>query len=293
MTTLITGGASKTGLALAHLLQASGRKVIFASRSGDRIPSHFGRSLHLDWANQSTITQLWESSDIADVKYVYLLASPALLDESNPAAGLDSFKAFIDLGTQHGVKRFVLLSGSSTLSQKGQGARGTGLIHNYLEEKGLDYVAVRPTWFTENLSGLYGRGVKEYSVIQTVIPTGRIPFVAVQDIAQTAFDAIVDVGTLPSREPIVIGPDLLSYTQVAEILGEVLGRPIQHQIITSAELINRYIDFGVPEAHAALLVSIEERVEVGSEEKLGENPGTVVGKIGVKAWIKQNKEAFV
>ncbi|KAF6744151.1 hypothetical protein DFP72DRAFT_930087 [Ephemerocybe angulata] len=66
----------------------------------------------------------------------------------------------------------------------------------------------------ENLARNYGYGIKQFNAIQNTLPTGRVPLVAVEDIVQTAFDAIVNVDTPPSREPILTGPVLVSYPEV-------------------------------------------------------------------------------
>jgi len=48
----------------------------------------------------------------------------------------------------------------------------------------------------------------------TIIPNGKIPFVSIEDIAQAAHDAIVNPESLGTNEPILIGPELLSYDEV-------------------------------------------------------------------------------
>lgn len=149
MTTLITGGGSLTGLALAHLLQDSGRKVIFTSRSGDRIPSEFGPSIKLDWSDSSTISELWASPVASAIEFVYLLALPQTLGDNEAGnTNLANIKTFIDLAAEKGAKRFIVLSGSNPGSERGPQAQGTGKLHTYLHDKGLDYVTLRPTFFT-------------------------------------------------------------------------------------------------------------------------------------------------
>jgi uncharacterized protein YbjT (DUF2867 family) len=71
---------------------------------------------------------------------------------------------------------------------------------------------------SENLSRYYAYGVKADSLIENVVEKGPVGFIAVEDIAQTAFKAITDVESLPNREPILIGPELVSYQDVSSIL---------------------------------------------------------------------------
>jgi hypothetical protein len=69
-------------------------------------------------------------------------------------------------------------------------------------------------YFAENIARFYGHGIKANGLIQNVVEKGPVAFVAVEDIAQTAFKAITDVESLRTREPFLIGPDLVSYQDV-------------------------------------------------------------------------------
>ncbi|KAF5313578.1 hypothetical protein D9611_010159 [Ephemerocybe angulata] len=283
MTTLITGGASQTGVALAKLLQASGHPVLFASRSG-RVPEGFD-SVKFDFTDPSTFEAPFSASG-HKIEYVYLLLP--LLDPLREA------KPFIDLAVTKGTKRFVLLSASGKFTEKGPGSHGTGQVHTYLDEQGLDYVALRPNWFTENLLRVYAVGIKQYNVIQNTLATARIPLIAVDDIAQAAFDAITDVGKLPNREPILIGPDLVSYSEIAEAFSQTLGRPITFSVISREELLKRYLSYGVPDALAHYLADLEDEEENnGASEALLKDPRSLTGKLGVKEWIVKHKQDFI
>ncbi|KAF5313658.1 hypothetical protein D9611_010161 [Ephemerocybe angulata] len=301
MSTLITGGGSQTGIALAKLLQGSGHPVLFASRSG-RVPDGF-ESVKLDWSDPSTYEEAFKAPG-HEIQYVFLQFAGVY--DPLPAA-----KALIELAVKRGVKRFVLLSASGEGTEKGPNSFSTGAVHTYLDAQGLDYVVLRPTWFIgtrflsdaanchelicynpENFLRLYGKGIKEHNVIQTTIPTGRIPFVGVDDIAQVAFDAIVNVEKLPNREPIIVGADLLSHPEVAEALTKSLGRTITHVTITKDELTKRYLGFGLPESYAEHLAIVCEKAEKGAEEKHLDDPRTITGKVGTREWIEKHKEAF-
>ncbi|KAF6764309.1 NmrA family protein [Ephemerocybe angulata] len=261
MTTLITGGASQTGVALAKLLQASGHPVLFASRSG-RVPEGFD-SVKFDFTDPSTLEAPFSVSG-HKIEYVYLLL---------PLLDLSAAKPFIDLAVTKGTKRFVLLSASGKYKDKGPGSDGTG---------------------TENLLRIYGVGIKQHNVIQNTLATARIPLIAVDDIAQAAFDAITDVGKLPNREPILIGPDLVSYSEIAEAFSQTLGRSITFSVISREEVLKRYLSYGVPDALAHYLVNREDEEESNGESAaLLKDPRSLTGKLGVKEWIVKHKQDFI
>ncbi|KAF5313580.1 hypothetical protein D9611_010155 [Ephemerocybe angulata] len=283
MTTLITGGASQTGLALAALLQTEGIPVLFGSRSGRGVPAGIP-SVKLDFTDPSTFEAPF-SVEGHKINSVYLVF-----------AEFDPFpfaKPFIDLAVEKGVGRFVILSAGGRRTEKGPDSIGMGKVHTYLDEKGLDYVSLRPIWFTENLSRNYGYGIKQYNSFQNTMSKARVPLIAVEDIAQAAFYAITDISKLPNREPILVGPELVSYPEIAAILTETLGRQITHITISQDELVKKYQTYGIPDALARYLAEIEgEEEAMGVGEALMKDPRTLVGKLGVRDWIVKHKEEF-
>ncbi|KAJ2928703.1 hypothetical protein H1R20_g8361, partial [Candolleomyces eurysporus] len=293
MTTFITGGASQIGLGLARRLQEADRSVLFGSRAG-RGTDGFAW-VPFDWDDASTFENAFKRQDIKPVESVYILPAVAI----DP---LPKVAPFIDLAIEKGVKRFVVISASDCV----KGGPEMGAVHGYLEKVVLekrgviDYVALRPTWFIDNLSR--EPRIKEHDEIVSPLPKGRVPFIAVDDIVQAAFDAIVHEGVIDPEDeansgPILIGPDLVSYDEVAQILSTVLGRPIKHRIISRDEALARYISYGLPEASAEFLVEAELNLDKGSAERLVTDDefavARKVGKLGVREYVEKNKNVWL
>ncbi|EAU86323.1 NmrA family protein [Coprinopsis cinerea okayama7 len=288
MTTLITGGGSNIGTRLALLLKEAGRSVLFGSRSGLRIPDGFD-SVKLDWDDPTTFENPFKTDHT--IESVYLIGPT---DNLNPGKPL---KPFIDLAVQKGVKRFVYLSGSGADSKNNIG--GLGEVPGYLEEKGLDRWILRPTWFTDNLLTAYSYGIRANGEFQSVIPTGRVPFVATDDIAKAAFEGIVAEEN-KVKDVIVIGPELLTYDELAAITSDVLGKKVVHKAVPPEVLeeIYRHI---MSEEVAKWLIQAELEVEAGSEEKWGTLTAeeqeklkvkVFVGTMTVRDWVEKNKAGF-
>ena len=134
MTTLITGGGSNVGIQLSHLLKASGREAIFASRSGNRIPEGF-KIVKLDWKDPSTFEGALNASP--NIEYVYIVAPP--MDSTVHNAMIP----FVDMAVKKGgIKKILYLSTTLYVD-----AIGNTQVPKYLKENNINHVILRPTWF--------------------------------------------------------------------------------------------------------------------------------------------------
>ncbi|KAF9037842.1 NAD(P)-binding protein [Hymenopellis radicata] len=264
-------------LRLARLLQAANKTTILASRKGDA-PAPF-TAVKFDWHDPAT----FENPFTADPKIesIYLVS---------PAGSADPFgamKPFIDLAVQKGVKRFVLLSASSLDA----GGPATGKVHEYLIKLGVDYFVIRPTWFHENFVTMHLLSIKEKGTIVTASQDGKIGFISADDIADLAFDALTRAESY-NTDKILLGPELLSYDDVAKTFSDVLGRTITHTRVSADEIKKRYVSVGVPEDLAGVLSFLETLNASGVEEKNFANPNKVAGKRTLRSFIEANKDAW-
>ncbi|KAH6903073.1 NmrA family protein [Coprinopsis sp. MPI-PUGE-AT-0042] len=279
MTTLITGGGSNVGTHLGQLLRAAGRSAVFASRSGNRIPEGFS-SVKLDWSDPSTFEGALSAGPFESV---YLIGTPG-----NPEPAKE-IVPFIEAALTKGVKKFVYLSGTGYFLKAG----GLEEVPKYLKENGINHVVLKPTWFTENLTG-YLIGARTKGQFETAVPTGRIPFVATEDIARAAFKAITEDNV--KNDIIVDGPELLTYDELAAVTSEVLGKTIKHRPVSAEEL--RQIK--APWAHwlvdlelAGEVDRIEEKwfnLSVQEQEELGVE--VFKGKTTVREWVEKHRTDF-
>ncbi|RXW19918.1 hypothetical protein EST38_g5934 [Candolleomyces aberdarensis] len=276
MSTLLTGGTSQIGLAIAKRLKAAGKDVIFGTRTPSKVPPEYKHVL-LDWADPSTFENPFNSTEY-QIDNVYILPPPLAFD----ALGIT--KPFIDLTIEKGVKKFVLLS--ATIVEKGGVV--TGGIHEYLGSKpNIDYFVLRPTWFIENLFNAQAYSIRGQGELVTVVPKGRIPFISVEDIAQAAFDYFIQGSS--TKDKLIIGPEALTYDEVAQILSEVIGKPINHKVISPEEQESRYTSYGMTPAYAKFLVAEEVKTDGDTEAALVTKENKFVGKFSVRDVLEKNK----
>ncbi|PPR06221.1 hypothetical protein CVT24_000612 [Panaeolus cyanescens] len=280
MTILIVGGTGNTGLRLAKLLHDAGVSILLTSRSGV-VPAPY-KGVSLDWYNPTTYYNVFNPDATPDgtpIDRIYMVV-PMVLDPM-PFA-----KPFVDLAISKGVKKIVLLSGSGV----SQGAPFTGKIHQYLDEKpGIDFVVLRPTWFIDNFGTLYLTTIKSRNHIFSGSEDGKIPFVSSKDIAQAAFDALTS-NEPARRECFVVGPELLTYDEVASQLSATIGREITHKRLSPEEYKQVFTSFGMPDDYIVVFLEREKGASENSQVDVFNAPEEkkYVGKRTLKDYLQEN-----
>ncbi|KAJ9642050.1 hypothetical protein H2199_005265 [Coniosporium tulheliwenetii] len=285
MAILLTGGTGKTSIRIARLLQDANIPFLLASRNAETgAPSGMSAS-KFDWLDSSTFENpfRYDFPNGESISAVYLVA-PTVAD---PVPALN---ALIDLAVSKGVKRFVLLAGSTTEP----GGHHVGQIWQRFIDTGLEYCVLRPTWFMENFSEWQHLAtIKDEGKIYTACGDGKIPFISATDIAAVAFHALTDERP-HNTDYRVLGPELLTHDEIAAKLSSGLGREIVHVKLSEEEAAQRYLKLGLPDQFAKFMSYLEAAAARGDEERSNDAVERVSGRPPLKfdEWVQQNKKAW-
>jgi festuclavine dehydrogenase len=275
MTILLTGSTGKTTTLIAHRLEEANIPYLIATR---REPSELSNpSTKFDWFHNKTWTTTLEQH--SDISAVYIV-SPEV-PEPGPIVN-----KFIDLAMSKGVKKFILVGGTSIP----KGGPFTGAIWAHLDQSGAEYAILRPSWFMENFSkGLHDKTIKEESVFYSATQDGKMPFVAANDIAEAGFTILSGKAPYGNRDYFILGPELLNHDQVAGIFTQILGREVKHVRKSAEEMTPQYLKVGVAPLFANFTPYGEVGVSQGSDEALKDDFEGLVGRKGItfKEWAEQ------
>ena len=141
MTVLLTGGTGKTSVRIARFLQDAKVPFVLASRKAEAGGAPSGMpAVKFDWQDSSTFENPFQHKSLdgkKSISAVYLVA-PEVADPTS------CMTAFVDLAAKkHGVKRFVLLAGSTAV----KGGWHVGKVWQHLDDVGVEYCVLMPTWF--------------------------------------------------------------------------------------------------------------------------------------------------
>jgi len=198
---LVIGATGKTGGRVAARLDAKGLPVRRGSRSS---------STPFDWDAPETWAPALTGARAAYVTYFPDLAFPGAVEK---------LESLVETAKDAGVGHLVLLSG--------RGEHHARLGEEVVRASGIDFTIVRAAWFAQNFSEGYLRDPILAGVLP--MPGGDIaePIIDIEDIADVAVAALTEEGH-KGRLYEVTGPRLMTFAEMAEVLGQATGRPIRH-----------------------------------------------------------------
>ncbi|KAJ7097628.1 hypothetical protein C8R44DRAFT_643202 [Mycena epipterygia] len=261
MSILVTGSTGKTGRCIVNLLRNC--SVITVSRQ-------LGSSARFDWEDRATYILPFEAApDIVSVDLIIPAHIPP-----------QYVYEFIDLAISKGVKRFVLMSGSLDIP----GDPIQGPIRAHLQDSGVPFCILRPSRFFDNFSEM-PESIRDYNKIVSAAGTASIGFVSCEDVARVAVNCLLAEAP-HCTEHIIVGPQLLSCSEVAECFSNVLQRRIIHESISVEE--QKELWFGLPDEFIRLMGSVEEMTAAGGEEAVYAAETKTVGKKTLTDFVREN-----
>ncbi|SDR81957.1 Uncharacterized conserved protein YbjT, contains NAD(P)-binding and DUF2867 domains [Paraoerskovia marina] len=253
MTILVTGASGNVGGAVTRALDAAGVTYAVAERPG------------FDFTDSST----WAST-FDGVESMFLVRPPAIGNVKRDL--LPSLAAARDAGVKHVV--FLSLQGAEKNKVVPHAA-----VEAWLRESGLSWTFVRASFFHQNLTTTHVTDVRDRDDIFVPAGKGATAFVDAEDVGAVAAAALIDPAAHRDKAWTVTGPRALTYTEIAEILTQELGRPITYD----RPGIWRYVRharkvLGMPRGMVAVTTAIYTTARLGMAAGLTTEVREVLGR---------------
>ncbi|MEU5001808.1 NAD(P)H-binding protein [Streptomyces sp. NPDC021622] len=195
----------------------------------------------------------------ADADRLFWLVPPTPGADSVEGHFRDFTEPLREVIGQQGVTRVV---GVSTL---GRGvAKNAGQISASLaadeaiSAMGAHYRALCPPFLMENLLG-QAESVRATGTLRLALAPDRVlRTCATRDIAATAARLLLDTTWTGQADVPLVGPDDLSPEAMAQVVAEVIGRPVRAQQTTGADYKVTMVRFGASEAWAQGLADMTD-----------------------------------
>jgi len=235
---------------LEHLLD-SGEQLRLVARDLSGIPADKLRHVEVVEGSHGDPAVVDQAFDGADA--VFWLTPPDPRADSVEAAYVGFTRPAAEAFTKHGVQRVV---GVSALGRGTPWAAHAGYVtaslamDDLIASTGVAYRALTNPSFMDNIAA-QARAIKNQGMFFSPIDGDRkLPAVATRDIAAAASRLLLDESWSGAGEVPLLGPEDLSFNDMAGIISEVLGRQVRFQQITFDAYKDRFTGFGMSDAMA-------------------------------------------
>jgi uncharacterized protein YbjT (DUF2867 family) len=248
---VVTTPTGLIGHQVLNELLDSGEELRVIARDASVLPSHVRERLDLVEGSHSDAAVVDEAFAGADA--VFWLCPPDPRAPSVEAAFVGFTRPAAEAFKRHGVKRVVGVSalgrGTPWADHAGY-VTGSLAMDDLIASSGVAYRALTNPSFMDNIVR-QAEAIKNQGVFFLAIAGDRkLPSVATRDTAAAASRLLLDETWSRVDEVPLLGPEDLSFSDMAEIISEVLGKDVRFQQIPFQAYKDRFIGLGMSDAMA-------------------------------------------
>jgi uncharacterized protein YbjT (DUF2867 family) len=254
---VVTTPTGNIGQQLLQRLLDSGEPVRVIARDPARIPSATRERIEVVEGSHGDADVV--NKAFAGADSVFWLAPPDFRSDSVEASYVGFSRPACEAIRRHGVSQVVAVSalGRGTPVQDKSGlVTASFAMCDLIAATGVAFRALVLPSFMENILRHVGQ-IRE----QGILPLPRLgeikaPHCATRDIAAAAARLLADRGWRGREDVAVLGPEDLSFEDMAEIMSDVLEKPVRFQQVPIEAYRARLLETGVSAAMAQAMVDM-------------------------------------
>jgi uncharacterized protein YbjT (DUF2867 family) len=254
---VITAPTGTIGHQVLENIFRSGEPTRVIARDPSRLPAPIGVRVEVVQGSHSDAAVVNQAFAGADA--VFWLVPPNPRTTSVEAAYLDFTRPACDAIKSQGVRRVV---GVSALGRGTAIAGNAGLVtaslamDDMIASTGVNYRVLTMPSFMDNLLRQVAPIRRQGMFFSPIAGDRKFPTCATRDIAAVAARLLLDPSWSGQDSVPVLGPEDLSFNDMAQIMSEVLGKPVRFQQIPFAAYRAQLIERGMSEAFAQGMVDM-------------------------------------
>jgi len=206
---------------------------------------------------------------------VFWLPPPDPTAPSLDAVYTDFSRPACDAFARLGVERVV---GISALGRGTPEAANAGYVtaslamDDMIAASGVAYRALTMPSFMDNVIRQVGPIGDQGMFFSPIAGDRKLPSCATRDIAAVAARLLTEEGWTGFEEVPVLGPEDISYEDMAQTMTEVLGKPVRFQQIPGEAFKSNMVDAGMSDAMAQGLLEMMEAKDRGLDNEVERTP---------------------
>jgi len=274
MTIVVTGATGNVGRPLVTLLAAAGLPVRAITRTATA--SHFPDGVQV-------VDSVFDALTGASAVFLNSRALGEQLAEAVASA------------RRSGVTQLVALSAINVdddFSRQPSRVRGdrNKEVEQVCIDSGLDWVSLRPSVFATNFVGMWSAQIRAGDVVGGPYAAASSAPIVEADIAAVAAQAL-STDELVGQQISLTGPQAFTNTELVEIIGTVLGRPLRYVEVAPDIVRQRFVGLGLgadfADAYTAMLADAVDKPALVTREveKITGRPATSFAQ-----WVSDNRQ---
>jgi uncharacterized protein YbjT (DUF2867 family) len=259
---VITTPTGAIGSQVLERVLDSGEAIRVIARDPSRLPAVVRERVEVVQGSHGDARVVDEAFAGADA--VFWLPPPNPRADSLEAVYVDFTRPACAALQDHGVQRVVGVSALGRGVSDHAGLVSASLaMDDLIAATGVSYRALTMPSFMDNLLRQVEAITEQGMLFSPISGDRRAPTVATRDIAEVAARLLLDDSWTGQGSVPVLGPEDLSFDEMAEIMSEVLGRPVRHQQIPLDAFRARLIASGWSDAMAQGMVDMMRAKDEG------------------------------
>jgi len=270
---VITTPTGNIGSQILETIVASGAPIRVIERNPSRIPANVRSHIEIIQGSHSDPAVVDEAFQNTDT--VFWLCPPDAQAQSAIDAYVDFTRPACQAILRHGVRRVISVSalGRNTPFAANAGYVTASLaMDDLIASTGVNFRALTMPSFMDNIARQIAP-IRERGVFFLPIDGDRkFPTVATRDIASVAAQLLLDQSWSGQHEVAVLGPEDLSFNEMADIMTEVLGKPVRYQQISFDDFKAGFVQRGMSNAMANAMIDMYKAKNEGLDNGVQRTP---------------------
>lgn len=159
-------------------------------------------------------------------------------------------------------------------------------------DSGLSWVSLRPSVFATNFAGMWSAQIRASDVVSGPYAEASTAPIVEADIAQVAARALL-TDELSGRRIPLTGPQSFTNTELAGVIGTVLGRPLRYREVPNDAVRQRFLGLGFTADFADAYIAMLAQT-LDNPAPVTRDVETILGRPATPfaQWVSQHRNMF-
>jgi uncharacterized protein YbjT (DUF2867 family) len=248
---VITTPTGSIGRQVLDKVFDSGEPIRVITRDPSRLPSSIRERVEVvqgSHGNADVVNQAFKGADT-----VFWLVPPDVRAASVEAAYVDFTRPACEALKSQGVRRVVGISAlgrGTAMAAKAGHVTASLKMDDLIASTGVNFRTLTMPSFMDNILNQAGAIKSQGMFFSPLSADRKFPTCATRDIAAAASKLLLDASWDGQDAIAVLGPEDLTFNEMAQVISDVLGKPVGFRQIPMEAFRGRLTGFGMSEAIA-------------------------------------------